>query len=133
MQNSPNRIVRTKHIENRLWVRSCVFFFFLCWLGENFHAFAGDAAQLVSVSITNGTPMMPRTVFTQTWTMKNTGTTTWTPTFSGYTMNILGEDSLGAVPLTNKPYKSSYPSAPIGSSASVAPGKNASRSFSISG
>ena len=66
-----------KH-ENRL--RRRVEFIFFCsgMLLGNAVALAGDAAQLVSVSITNGTPMLSRTVFTQTWTMKNTGTTTWT-------------------------------------------------------
>jgi hypothetical protein len=113
------------HQENTLRGHVHVLFFCLGVLTGNSHAWAGDAAQLISGSVTNGTPVMPRTVFAQTWTMKNTGTTTWTPTFSGYTMNILGEDSLGAAPLTNKPYKSSYPSAPIGSGASVAPGAQA--------
>ncbi len=115
-----------KNHENRL--RGHIVALVLC-LGMrlgNFDAFAvGDAAQLISVSITNGTPMMPRTVFTQTWTMKNTGTTTWSATQSGYTMNILGEDSLGAVPLSAKTYASSVTSATIGSGKSVAPGAQA--------
>jgi hypothetical protein len=124
-------IVRPCKRENR--VRRRVEFIFLCsgMLLVNAVASAGDNAALVSVSITNGTPMLPRTVFTQTWTMKNTGTTTWSPTFSGYTMNILGADSLGAVPLTNKPYKSSYPSAPIDSGAPVAPGGQATFTMSF--
>lgn len=121
----------TKHIQNRLRAQGCVFFIFICLFGTRLHASGGDAAQLVSVSITNGTPMLPRTVFTQTWTMKNTGTTTWTPTFYGYTMNILGEDNLGAVPLTNKPYVSSYASASIGSGAAVAPGAQATFTLSF--
>ncbi len=83
---------------------------------------SGDAAQLISVSITNGTPVMPRTVFTQTWTMKNTGTTTWTPGYSGYTMSILGEDSLGAVPPSAKTSASRTLSTPIGSGTPIAPG-----------
>ena len=86
---------------------------------------AGDAAQLVSLTITNGTPMLPRTIFTQTWTMKNTGTTTWTPTFSGFTMNLRGTDNLGAVPPSAKPYASHTLSTPIGSGISVAPGAQA--------
>jgi hypothetical protein len=94
-------------------------------LTGNSHALAGDAAQLISVSITNGTPMMPRTVFTQTWTMKNTGTTTWTPGYSGFTMNILGEDSLGAVALTAKTFASHTLSAANGTGTSVAPGAQA--------
>jgi hypothetical protein len=94
-------------------------------------ALAGDSAQLISVSITNGTPMMPRTVFTQTWTMKNTGTTTWSPTYNGHTMNILGEDSLGAVPLTAKSYASHTLSATIGSGAAVVPGAQATFTMSF--
>ena len=131
MRHRPNRIVSMKHLENELAARGFALFFCLCLFGKGLHAFAGDAAQLVSVSITNGTPLLPRTLFTQTWTLKNTGTTTWSPTFSGYTMNILGADSLGVVPLTNKPYKSSYPSAPIGGGASVAPGAQATFSLSF--
>jgi hypothetical protein len=94
------------------------------WMG-NFDALAGDNAALVSVSIPPGTQIMPRTVFTQTWTFKNTGTTTWSPTYHGYTLNIIGEDSLGAVPLADKPYVSSYTSASIGSGQSIAPGAQA--------
>jgi hypothetical protein len=65
---------------------------------------------------------MPRTIFTQTWTFQNTGTATWTATYSGFTLNMLGKDSLGAVPLTNKTYQSSGPSAPIDNGKSVASG-----------
>jgi|CZKV01.1.fsa_nt_gi hypothetical protein len=97
----------------------------------NRHALAGDAAQLISVAITNGTPMLPRTVFTQTWTMKNTGTTTWSPGYSGYTMNVVGEDSLGAVPPSAKPYASHTLSTTIGSGASVAPGAQATFTMSF--
>ncbi|MDR3460420.1 MAG: NBR1-Ig-like domain-containing protein [Verrucomicrobiae bacterium] len=91
----------------------------------NSAARAGDAAQFISATITNGTPMMPRTIFTQTWTMKNTGTTTWTPGYNGYTMNIVGADSLGAVPPTAKTYASHTLSTTIGSGASIAPGGTA--------
>jgi cell wall-associated NlpC family hydrolase len=100
-------------------------------LAASRHALAGDAAQLISVSVTNGTPMMPRTVFTQTWTMKNTGTTTWTPTFSGYTMNLQGQDSLGAVPPSAKPFASRTLSTPIAGGASVAPGAQAAFTMSF--
>ena len=86
------------------------------------HVLAGDAAQLISVAITNGTPMMPRTMFTQNWTMKNTGTTTWSPGYNGYTMNIRGMDSLGAVPLIAKTFASHTLSATVGSGTSIGPG-----------
>jgi len=84
-----------------------------------------DAAQLISVSITNGTPVMPRTMFTQTWTMTNTGTTTWTPGFTGYTMAMLGEDSLGAMPPSARTFAWPTPATTIDSGASVAPGAQA--------
>ena len=94
-------------------------------------AAAGDNAQLISVTITNGTIMLPRTVFTQTWTMTNTGTTTWTPTYNGYTMNIVGTDSLGAVPLTAKTSASHTLSTVIGSGASIPPGGKATFTMSF--
>ena len=60
-----------------------------------------DNAQLLSVSLAAGTYAMPRTTFIQTWTMTNTGITTWTPGPSGYTLNLVGLDSLGAIPFSN--------------------------------
>lgn len=95
------------------------------------HILAGDAAQLIAVSITNGTLVMPRAVFTQTWTMKNTGTTTWTPGYSGYTMNMLGQDSLGAVPPAAKTFSSHTLSTTIDSGVSVAPGDRATFTMSF--
>ena len=74
---------------------------------------------------------MPRTIFTQTWTFQNTGTTTWSPTFSGYTLNMVGKDSLGAVPLSAKPYVSSVPSAPIDNGKSVASGATTTYTMSF--
>jgi hypothetical protein len=117
--------------ENRL--RGHFIFLLFCFglLTGSSRALAGDAAQLISVSITNGTLMMPRTVFTQTWTMKNTGTTTWTPGYNGYTMNIVGRDSLGAVPLVAKTFTSHTLSATIGSGTSVAPGAQATFTMSF--
>jgi cell wall-associated NlpC family hydrolase len=114
-----------KYLENRLRGHFHALFCCLVMLAGNHHAWAGDDAQLISVAITNGTPMMPRTIFTQVWTMKNTGTTTWSPTFNGYTMNIVGEDSLGAVPPAAKPFASHTLSTFIGSGSSVAPGGEA--------
>ena len=108
-------------------------FFCLGILMGTFNALAavGDAAQLISVSIQPGTLVMPRTMFTQTWTMQNTGTNTWSATESGYTMNIVGKDRLGAVPLAAKTYAITYPSATIGSGKSVAPGAQATFSMSF--
>ena len=114
-----------KSHENRFQGRICVILFCLGALMGNFDAVAGDNAALISVSVPPGTQIMPRTVFTQTWTFQNTGTTTWSPTYHGYTLNIVGEDSLGAAPLTNKPYASSYTSASIDGGQSIAPGAQA--------
>jgi hypothetical protein len=71
-------------------------------------------------------------MFTQTWTMQNTGTTTWSPEQSGYTLNLVGRDSLGAVPLFTNASSTWYiPSAIIGSGTSVAPGAQAAFSMSF--
>jgi hypothetical protein len=76
--------------------------------------------------------MMPRTVFTQSWTFQNTGTTTWSPGGSGYTLNLLtNNDCLGGMPSTNKTYTSHTLSTTIGSGKSVAPGGQASFSMSF--
>lgn len=97
----------------------------------NFDALAGDGTALVSVSIPAGTQMMPRTMFTQTWTMTNTGTTTWSAGQSGYTLNLIGTDTMGAVPFTANADATWYQlSATIGSGKSIAPGGKAT--FSIS-
>ena len=93
---------------------------------------AGDDALLVSNSIPAGTQIMPRTVFTQTWTFQNTGTNTWTAGQSGYTLNIIGTDSLGATRVSPNSVSSAYhPSATISSGHSVAPGGLASFSMSF--
>jgi hypothetical protein len=99
----------------------------------NFHAFAAvDNAALVSVSVPPGTSVMPRTMFTQTWTIQNTGTSTWTPGQIGYTLNILGKDNLGAIPHFTNAYSSWYiPTCIIGSGKSIAPGQQATFSMTF--
>jgi len=114
--------------ENRL--RRCLgaFLLFIAALLGQADAFAlVDSAQLISASIPAGTLVMPRTVFVQTWTIQNTGTTTWSPGEEGYTLNLVGADNLGAVPFsaTNTVSTWSVPSATIGSAKSVAPGGQA--------
>src|SRR6266481_8701077 len=95
-------------------------------------AAVGDDAQLISVSIQTGTQVMPRTVLTQSWTLNNIGTNTWTPGQSGYTMNILGTDNLGACRLTANTVSSAYhPSATISSGQSVPPGGQATFKMSF--
>jgi len=107
----------------------------LCWgLGwSEREAFAaGDDAQLISVSVSNGAVVMPRSTFTQTWTLKNIGSNTWTPGQSGYTLNIRGTDSLGACRLVPNTIATAYhASAIIGSGQSVSPGGEASFSLSF--
>jgi hypothetical protein len=95
-------------------------------------AAVGDDAQLVSISIPTDMQIMPRTIFTQTWTFKNIGTNTWTPGQSGYTLNIRSADSLAATRLVPNSVSTAYhPSATIGSGKSVAPGGQASFSLSF--
>lgn len=88
--------------------------------------FAIDSNQLFSVTITNGTPIVPRTIFTQTWTMTNCGTTTWSG--SGYTLNLIGEDSLGAIPLITNTVGGTthFPRCAIPGGKNIAPGSTAS-------
>lgn len=95
-------------------------------------AAVGDDAQITSVLIQTGAQVMPRTVFTQTWTMKNIGTNTWTPGQSGYTMNIVGTDSLAACRLVPNTISTAYhPSATISSGQSIPPGGQGSFSMSF--
>jgi hypothetical protein len=118
--------------QNRIYVRIGVLLSCLFMFAGGFDVLAATTnGILVSVSVTNGTPVMPRSIFTQTWTFQNTGTATWTATYSGYTLNMVGKDSLGAVPLSAKPYVSSTPSAPIDNGKSVAPGATTTYTMSF--
>ena len=75
---------------------------------------------------------MPRSIFTQTWTMKNIGTNTWSPGQSGYTLNIRGTDTLGAARVVPSSVSTAYhPSATINSGQSVPPGGQATFSMSF--
>ncbi len=94
------------------------------------NSFGQDNAILLSASITNGAPVVPRSMFTQTWTFQNTGTTTWTAGPNGYTLDMTGLDSLGAIPLdTNSSGTYHFPRAAINSGKSVGPGGTASFSM----
>ena len=88
-------------------------------------------AILVSVSVTNGTPMMPRTIFKQTWTFQNTGTATWAPTFNGTTLDMIGLDSLGAVPLFPRPFVLPNPTACNDNDRSIMAGAQATYSMNF--
>ena len=93
-------------------------------------AFATDSGVLVSMSVPTNTQLMPRTIFTETWTIKNNGTTTWTATSAGYTLNLISWDTLGAIQLyTNTVAKRFTPSAIIASGKSIGPGTNATFSM----
>jgi hypothetical protein len=107
-------------------------FFSLCSLLMAPRAFAGDAAALLSSSVATGTPMVPRTIFTQTWTFTNTGTTTWTPTENGYTLNMLTNDSIGALLNFTNAYTSVYdPKCVINNGQSIPPGGAGTYSMSF--
>ncbi len=98
----------------------------------NFEAFAADNAQLISVSVPTNTTMAPGNRFTQTWTLKNTGTTTWSAGQSGYTLTMVGKDSLGAVPLFTNASSTRYtPFIIVGNGKSVSPNSNAAFSMSF--
>ena len=75
----------------------CGFFLGLGMLLTSSHLLAQDSAALLSQSITNGAQVTPRTVYTETWTFTNNGSTTWKATSSGYTLNLISLDSLGLV------------------------------------
>ena len=126
------RTADVKNHQHRHRVVTGAILFGLGMLMGTVDTFAGDNAQLISVSVQPGTQVMPRTVFTQTWTMQNTGTTTWSPGHSGYTLNLLGKDCLAAVPFAPKTSSTGYiPTAAIGSGQSVGPGGQATFSMSF--
>ena len=107
---------------------------FFCWgmLLVTFSLQAADNAALVSVSITNNTPMMPRTMFTQVWTVQNTGTTTWTAGHSGCTLNMVTNDCLGVCPFSNNTTSKRYlPTGIIDNGHSLAPGAQTTYSLSF--
>jgi len=58
----------------------------------------GNDATLVSQTIPDGTIVNPGQTFTKTWTLRNTGTTTWTPgdpSGFDYSFNRVGRDEIG--------------------------------------
>jgi hypothetical protein len=92
-------------------------------------ALAGDSAALVSMSITNGTSVVPRQIYTETWTFTNNGTTTWEATSAGYTLNLTSLDSLGLMQLFTNVGGWYQVSATIGSATNIPPGDTASFSL----
>lgn len=119
----------------KMTIRNCFFAFSIlaAGLASALTARANDAAVLTSNSVPAGTLVMPRTIFTQTWVMENTGTTTWSAGENGYTLNLVGTDTLGAIPFSATNTLSSWkvPSATILSAKSVTPGNNATFTMSF--
>ncbi len=101
----------------------------LLFLMTRQHVIAGDNAELISMSITNGTQVTPRSVYTETWTFQNTGTTTWEATSAGYTFNLISLDSLGVMQLFTNGGGWYGVSAIIGGGQNIAPGQTGS--FSV--
>jgi len=124
--------IRSREICTVFFLRFCAFFLVSTVFAAVPKVFAGDAAVFVSQLISNNTPMMPRSVFTQSWTFQNSGTTTWSAGGSGYTLNLLtNNDCLGGMPSTNKTYSSHTLSTVISGGRSVAPGARATFSMSF--
>jgi hypothetical protein len=99
-------------------------------LATVWQAGASDGASFVSETTLTNAVMAPGQTFTNTWTMKNTGTTTWSAGANGYTLNLAGTDSLGAVPLFARTSGAVYlPIATNNSGSSVAPGATATFSM----
>jgi hypothetical protein len=116
------------HVFARSFHKLCGTLFCLGMLLAGSRAWAGDSAILLSQTITNGTTVVPRQICSETWTFTNNGTTTWTPTASGYTLNLISLDSLGLIQtFTNDGWLTV--SAIIGSGNNVAPGKTATFSM----
>ncbi len=103
--------------------------FCLALLTGNSRAATAYNAALISVSVPANAQVGPGTMFTQTWTMQNTGTNKWSPGPSGCTLNMVGLDSLGAIPLFTNSNGTQRPSAIIGSGTSITPGEQTT--FSI--
>ena len=114
-------------------IPSRIAFLLSCFGAVMIHSngFATDGGALLSVSITNGTPVVPRSMFTQTWTFTNNGTTTWTAGPNGYTLDLTNLDSLGAIPFDTNINAGTvrFPRAAIDSGKSVKPGATASFSM----
>lgn len=101
-----------------------------CLALAGFAASGADNATLVSMTIQSNTQVAPRSIFTQTWKFQNTGTTTWTATQSGYTLNLVSWDRLGAITtFTNSSGSWYLPTCIIGTGKSVAPGGTATFSM----
>ena len=57
---------------------------------------AADGVTFISETIPDNTQMAPGQNFTKTWTLRNSGTTTWTTGVNGYTLNYVSGAKMGA-------------------------------------
>jgi hypothetical protein len=88
-------------------------------------------ASLISQTVATNTTELPGAFFSQTWTLKNTGTTTWTSGASGYKLALVGSDSLGVSSPTADGVSGYYhPAAIINGGGTVA--ANATATFTMS-
>src|ERR1035438_9116009 len=84
------------------------------FLATLLQAGASDGASFVSETIPTNTVMAPGQTFTETWTLQNTGATTWSPGASGYTLFLAGMDGREALLLsTNRIPTNSIPTRPL--------------------
>jgi hypothetical protein len=103
----------------------------LCEPLEDRRLLAGNSASLVSQLVAANTVELPGAFFSQTWTIKNTGTTTWSSGSSGYTLNLVGSDSLGVTSPSADGVSGYYhPVALINGGGTVAPGATATFTMS---
>ena len=117
--NKPNRLLRSHN--RRL----------LCEPLESRRLLATDGATLVSQTVANGAVELPGAFFSQTWTIKNTGTSTWSTGTNGYTLNLVGSDVLGITSPTPDTNAGHYHVVTVvNGGGSVAP--NASATFTMS-
>src|ERR1017187_3164125 len=116
-------------INQGVQISACAAVLFLATVWQ---AGAGDGASFVSATISTNMVMAPGQTFTNTWTMQNTGTTSWSPGYSGYTLNMAGTDSLGAGPVSPRTSSGANPPiATINGGGSVAPGTTATFSMTF--
>ena len=88
-----------------------------------------DSASLVSQTVANNAVEVAGAQFEQTWTMQNSGTTTWS---SSYNLVLIGTDVLGVTPLSADNDGSGnhkHPFALTNGGGSVAPGSSATFSM----
>ncbi len=103
----------------------------LCERLEDRRLLSGNAGSLVSQTVAANTVELPGAFFSETWTIQNTGTTTWSSGTSGYTLNLVGTDYLGVTSPSADGVSGYYhPVALINGGGTVAPGGTATFTMS---